>query len=90
MISVFSTLMYKQKMYKTRKSNKHSFILQFGLIPCSTPSNILPFYVTAETGCGECPSFAALSTLLTKVSLSFKITGTARVCQLGISCLSVV
>ena len=37
MISVFSTLMYKQKMYKIRKSNKHSVILQFGLIDKSVP-----------------------------------------------------
>ena len=34
------------------------------LIPCLTPSNVLPFYVTAETGSAECPGFAALSTLL--------------------------
>ena len=34
-------------------------------IPFSTPSNVLPFYVTAETGSAECPGFAALSTLLT-------------------------
>ena len=33
-------------------------------IPCLTPSNVLPFYVTAETGSVECPGFAALSTLL--------------------------
>ena len=32
-------------------------------IPCLTPSNVLPFYVTAETGSVECPGFAALSTL---------------------------
>ena len=28
------------------------------------PSNVLPFFVTAETGSAECPGFAALSTLL--------------------------
>ena len=33
-------------------------------IPCLTPSNVLPFYVTAETRSVECPGFAALSTLL--------------------------
>ena len=32
-------------------------------IPCLTPSKVLPFYVTAETGSVECPGFAALSTL---------------------------
>ena len=37
MISVFSTLMYKQKMYKIRKSNKHSVKLHFGLIDKSVP-----------------------------------------------------
>ena len=34
------------------------------VIPCLTPSNVLPSYVTAETGSVECPGFAALSTLL--------------------------
>ena len=34
-------------------------------IPCSTPSNVLPFYVTAETRFAECPCFASLSTLFT-------------------------
>ena len=28
------------------------------------PSNVLPFFGTAETGSAECPGFAALSTLL--------------------------
>ena len=37
-------------------------------IGCSTPSNVLPFYVTAETGAAECPGFAALSTLFLKNS----------------------
>ena len=32
-------------------------------IPCLMPSNILPFYVTAETGPAECPGSAALSSL---------------------------
>ena len=34
------------------------------VIGCSTPSNVLPFFVTAETGSVECSGFAALSTLL--------------------------
>lgn len=34
------------------------------LSPCLTPSNVLPFYVTTETGSAECPGFAALSTIL--------------------------
>ena len=38
--------------------------LEWTLIRCLTPSNVLPFYVTAETGSAECPGFAALSTLL--------------------------
>ena len=38
------------------------------VIPCFTSSNVLPFYVTAETGSLECPGFAALGTLL-KISL---------------------
>ena len=38
-------------------------------IGCSTPSNVLPFYVTAETGAAECPGFAALSTLLNGIGL---------------------
>ena len=33
-------------------------------IGCSTPNNVLPFYVTTETGAAECPGFATLSTLL--------------------------
>ena len=38
-------------------------------IPCLTPSNVLPFYVTAETGSVECPGFAALSTLLVRSNI---------------------
>ena len=36
----------------------------YSRIPCLTPSNVLPFYVTAETGSVQCPGFAVLSTLL--------------------------
>ena len=33
------------------------------IIPCLTFSNVLPLYVTAETGSVECSGFAALTTL---------------------------
>ena len=33
------------------------------------PSNVVPFYVTAETGSVECPSFAGLSTLLVQSNI---------------------
>ena len=40
------------------------------LIPCLMPSNVLPFYVTADIGFVECPSFAGLSTLLVQSNIA--------------------
>ena len=52
-----------KKANKTILLTNHCTI--FGT-PCLTPSNILPFYVTTETGSIQEPSFAALSTLVSR------------------------
>ena len=43
----------------------------------STPRNVLPFYVTAETGAAECPGFDALSTPFARHKIS-KPRGTSK------------
>ena len=54
-----NNLNQKEKHLGNKVDNKYYF-----LIGCSMPSNVLPFFVTVETGSAECPGFAALSTLL--------------------------
>ena len=48
------------------------------LILCLTPSNILPFYVTAETGSVKCPGLTALSILSNLFSCDYITLGSRR------------